>query len=155
MAKRKRRNENWKAAQSDYKFIEDEVRLYQMYKKLLLDAVDNIYYGTPEFDNNGGGKSNLPSRPTENKAIQVHTLLESARIRHLNFYIKCIEEALHELDEEKQQFIARLYWSNKKTSLEGVATEFCVSISTANRWRSAYLLRVAMLTGAKRNVSGE
>lgn len=140
----------WKAADSDYKFIEDEVRLYPLYTKQLIMAKDDIILATPAFDNNGGGRSNLPSSPTESKAL---TLIDNARIRHLCFYIEAIEQSYNELDDEKQRFVERLFWSKRSSSLEIVASEFNVSLSTAVRWRRAFLYRVATLTGAKRTGS--
>lgn len=145
-AAKKKRNDSWKVSDSDYKFTEDEVRLYRQYKKELNGLMNNIYYATPLFDNNGGGKSNLPSRPTEGKAL---SLIDNLRIRHLQLWIEAIEQTVHELDDEKERFVNRLFWS-KGTTLESVAIEFSISLSTANRWRRSFLYRVATLTGTKR-----
>lgn len=142
----KKRKESWKVSESDYKFAEDEVKLYEQYKKELNQLMNEIYYATPLFDNNGGGKSNLPSRPTEQKAL---SLVDHVRIGHLQRWINAIEHTVHELDDEKERFVKRLFWS-KGTTLESVAIEFNISPSTANRWRRAFLMRVAMLTGSKR-----
>lgn len=141
----------WKAADSDYKFTEDEVRLYPIYKEQLIKAEKDIIHAAPLVDTNGGGRSNLPSRPTENIAFR---LIDNARINHLVHYIRMIERAYLELDEEKRGFVERLYWSDPNIRLNRVAHEFNVSLATANRWRRAFLIRVATLTGVKRTPIG-
>ena len=138
----------WKISDSDFGFIEDEVRLYPLYKNRLEQAINDIYYSTPSYENTGGGKSNLPSRPVENK---VFSLLHDARIVKLRLYVESVEEAFHELDKEKQDFIDLLYWKNR-SSLQAVCLEFCISVSTANRWRKAFIMRVGLLTGDKRDI---
>lgn len=143
----KKKHDDWKVSDTDYRFIEDEVKLYPLYKKQLQIAIGDIVYSTPSHDDNGGGKSNLPSSPTEMKAM---SLVTNARIRHLELFIEAIETSKKELDKEKREFFDRLFWNSQNSSLETVAKEFAISQATASRWKRAYLTRVAYLTGIKR-----
>lgn len=135
----------WKKSDSDFVFIEGEVELYPQYKKRLAEMIDDIIHSTPSFENIGGGKTNIPSRPTENK---VYSLLDDIRIKKLRITIDAIEFAYSELDQEKKLFVERLFWNH--LSLTEVCDEFAISPATANRWRRAFLLRVGLLTGDKR-----
>lgn len=140
---------NWKVTESDFKYIEDEVRLYPLYKKTLLAAINNLILSTPERDDNGGGKSNLPSRPVENI---VFNLYADARIRKLKEYVDAIEQAVHELDDEKKRFIDAVYWSKQHKTITGICEEFSISQATFLRWKKGFLYRVGLITGDKRNL---
>jgi RinA family phage transcriptional activator len=139
----------WKMTESDYVYIEEEVRLYPLYKKRLREAVGNIIHSTPERDTNGGGKSNGISRPTENI---VFNLFSDSRIMKLQRYVDAIEFAYNELDDEKQQFIQELYWNRHTKTKKGICSEFNISISTYDRWKKGFLLRVGLITGDKREM---
>lgn len=139
----------WKVNESDYLFIEEEVKLYPLYKKRLRESVENIIHSTPGRDENGGGKSNIPSRPTE--AI-VFNLFSDARILKLKRYVDAVEFAYKELDDEKQRFIQELYWTRNSKTKKGICNEFSISTSTYDRWKKGFLLRVGMITGDKREL---
>lgn len=140
---------NWRISDTDFKYIEDEVRLYPLYKKKLHEAVNNIIMATPERDSNGGGKGNLPSRPTENI---VFNLYADARIQKLKGYVEAVEQALHELDEEKRLFINAVYWSPQHKTIPALCRDFAISQNTYLRWKKAFLLRVGLITGDKRDM---
>lgn len=138
----------WKVKESDYVYIEEEVRLYPLYKKRLREAVGNIIHSTPERDTNGGGKNNNISRPTENI---VFNLIQDARVTHLQRHVDAIEFAYNELNDEKQRFIQEVFWTRHKTK-KGICKEFNVSVATYDRWKKSFLLRIGLITGTKREL---
>lgn len=139
---------SWKVSESDYKFIEDEVKHYQFYKDELKRIVDDITHATPERDDNGGGKSNIPGRPTERAAIEIAM---DRQINRMKRYINATEAAYNELDEEKKRFVRVIFWSGKKR-MPTICEEFNISYETALRWKKAFLLKVGNLTGDKRKL---
>jgi RinA family phage transcriptional activator len=138
----------WKVSDSDFQYIEDEVRLYPQYKERLNELIAEIAYRVPERDDSGGGRSNLPSRPVESI---VFNLLNDFRIAKIRQYVNAVEQALRELDHEKKMFIINVYWREGKT-IESICIQFSISQATYLRWKKAFLLRVGMLTGDKRDI---
>jgi RinA family phage transcriptional activator len=137
----------WSVSSPDYKRIKEEVDLYEENKKELERLVNHIMFETPAADGNGGGRSNLPSSPVENKVIR---MIDHRRIQYLKLWIDAVDTALHKLDDEKKTFMAAVFWQNQGRSLRKVASQFAIDQSTANRWRKGFLLHVGELTGAKR-----
>jgi len=138
---------SWKVTDVDYKIIEREVGLYPLYKKELKDAVNNLILATPVHDDNGGGRSNIPSRPTEKIAMN---LFENARIMQLRRYVEAIEFAYNKLDDEKQRFVTFIFWTKHDKNIQGVCKEFHIRYHTYWRWKKAFLLQVGLITGIYR-----
>jgi RinA family phage transcriptional activator len=137
---------SWNVGGVDYKYIERNVRLIPLYRKQLKAFEHDIIFSTPERDDNGGGKSNLPSRPVENI---VFNLYENARMKRIREYIDYVDQAYRELDKEKQRFINALFWGNHNMSVQGICTEFNITPVTYLRWKKSFLNRVGLLTGDK------
>jgi RinA family phage transcriptional activator len=135
---------NWNTKNSDYEFIEDEVRLYHLYVKRLDEIKTDLILSTPVRDENGGGKSNLPGRPVEQIVI---SLFADARIARLEKTIKAVKQAYDELTSDKRAFVDYVFWNPAGTDVANVLSEFNISYRTYNRWKRAFLLRVAMQTG--------
>lgn len=134
----------WKVSDSDYKYIEDELRLYPFYKRKLDIAILNTILSTPEHDDNGGGKSNLPGRPIENIVIR---LFDDARIAKLRRYVEAVEDAFSELDDEKKRFVQAVFWDKPGKTIQVICHDFAISYVTYLRWKKAILLRVGLITG--------
>lgn len=137
----------WKKSESDFRYIEDDVRLYPYYKKKLLQAVNDIIMATPERDDNGGGKPNTIGRPVEKAVINI---LDDMRIMRMQTVVDAVEIAFSELDDEKRRLFQNFYWGNGAKSVPIVCDDFGISVSTFNRWQKGFLLRVGRITGAKR-----
>jgi RinA family phage transcriptional activator len=135
---------NWRVTESDYTFLEDEVRLYPLYEKRLREIEIDLMLATPIRDDNGGGKSNIPGRPVERIVI---TLFADARIQRLRKIVDAVQFALEELDPEKERFIRFVFWNRDGKNIQRVLKEFNVSQQTYNRWKKAFLMRVGMITG--------
>jgi RinA family phage transcriptional activator len=135
---------NWNTKNSDYEFIEDEVRLYHLYVKRLDEIETDLILSTPIRDDNGGGKSNLPGRPVERIVI---SLFEDSRIQRLKKTIEAVKQAYDELPSDKRTFIDYVFWNPAGTDVANVLNEFNISYRTYNRWKRAFLLRVGMITG--------
>lgn len=146
---RKKKEKTWKVKESDYTFIEDEVTLYPVYKEKIAEIVHDLSYAVPERDNNGGGKSNLPSRPTENI---VFNLLDDLQLRRMKKYVQEVERAINELDDEKRRFVEAVFWREGHKTTQSICMEFSISYDTYRRWKQAFLLRVGLLTGDKRSL---
>jgi RinA family phage transcriptional activator len=135
---------NWKASDNDYKFIENEVRLFPLYQMQLEEAIQNIILATPQRDENGGGRSNIPGRPVEHTVMN---LFDDNRIMRLRRTVNAVNTALDELDEEKRHFIIRTFWKPGNKNMQGICIELNITTATYYRWKKAFLLRVGLMTG--------
>jgi RinA family phage transcriptional activator len=137
---------NWSVSEEDYKYIEKNVRLIPLYRKQLKDYEHDIIFATPERDDGGGGKSNLPSRPVERI---VFNLEDNARMKQIRKYIDSVDQAFRELDLEKQHFVKTVFWGSHTKSVQGICDEFHIKPITYIRWKKGFLTRVGLLTGEK------
>jgi RinA family phage transcriptional activator len=124
--------------------VEDYIQNYHYFRQELERERRNIILSTPIFDSNGGGKSNLPSRPTEKIVIELEKLTEKEKVK-LRF-LNAIVSAYLELPKFKQQFVTRLYWSGSKPSIYDVCQEFTISEPTYYRWKKDFIDRVDTLS---------
>lgn len=137
----------WKVSDSDFRYIEDEVKLYPKYKEKIEELIQSYSYSTPERDSNGGGKSNSPGRPVENT---VFNILDDLQLLRMRTYVKEVERAYNELDEEKKRVINAIFWRTGSKGATKICSEFSIGETTYWRWKKAFLLRVGLLTGHKR-----
>jgi RinA family phage transcriptional activator len=140
---------NWKVSDSDFDFIQDEVELYPKYKEKIEELINEYAYSVPERDTNGGGRSNLPSRPVENTTYK---LMDDIQLQKMRRYVKAVEDVFHSLDLEKQKFIHAYFWRKGPKDIQAICKEFSISQATHLRWKKAFLLQVGLYTGDKRDL---
>lgn len=137
----------WTVTDEDFKFAEKQVRNYPRLKKQLEELANDITLATPAFDDNGGGRSNIPSDPTGRTVLLI---LNDARIKHLEMWIEAIERSFSELDSQKQQFVRKAYWeSGDNASWKEKAIRCSLTYPTLNRWRRGFILRVCQEAGVR------
>lgn len=128
----------------DRLFAEGNVRNYKFYELKLEQERRDIISATPIYDNNGGGKTNIPSRPTEKMAMAL--MENSEKWQERIKYMDAIAFALSELSEGKKRQIHCLYWSGDK-DIQTICTECNISKSTLKRRKDDFLDRVCELVG--------
>ncbi|MBC9873684.1 transcriptional regulator [Macrococcoides goetzii] len=74
-------------------------REYRKYELLYVEEDNNV----------GGGKSNIPGRPTESQVIK---LMNDARYSNLDSMITAIEHIYNTCDEYEKFIIENRYWNN-------------------------------------------
>lgn len=137
----------WSVSEAEFKLAEKMVRDYARNKKVLDQLVKDIQLSTPTFDDNGGGRSNIPSNPTERTVI---TILNDARIQYLDTWVGAVERTFRALDEDKQRFVRIAYWEcTSDISWKEQAVRCSLTYPTLNRWRKAIILRVCQEVGAR------
>lgn len=137
----------WTVSDEDFKFAEKQVRTYPKLKKQLEDMANDFRLATPVHDDNGGGRSNIPSNPTERTVIAI---LNDARINHLQTWIDAVEVAFRELDDDKQRFVRQAYWEcDSNASWKEKAIRCSLTYPTLNRWRRGFILRVCQEAGVR------
>lgn len=69
----------------------------------------------PHDSNNGGGKSNIPSRPVEQEALKLH---EDNKYRNLSAIVTAIDDVYHYATNEQKLIIKYRYWEEDLTIYE-------------------------------------
>lgn len=125
--------------------VEYEIKSYKAYKLEYDQIKQDILYGALRFDdeNVGGGKSNLPTKPTEDRVIAVSL---SSKLQRLDKIIRVVEMIYMSLDSEKQAFMRMFFWERKFT-IDDVASELHISRRTAFRWKKEIINSVAVHLG--------
>lgn len=129
-----------------FKHVESELYHYHETKREIAQLRDGILYGSVTFDENvGGGRSNLPGDPTQQKAI---ALISSRQIEELEKIIKAIDFVVNNLPSEKRKLVELKYWTKPQMlSWDGIALNLCCSRRTAERWRAEIVNQIGQLIG--------
>lgn len=129
-----------------FKHVESELYHYYETKREIAQLREAILYGSPTLDDNvGGGKSNLPGDPTQQKAI---ALISSRQIEELEKIIKAIDFVVNNLPSEKRKLVELKYWTKPQMlSWDGIALNLCCSRRTAERWRAEIVNQIGHLIG--------
>lgn len=118
--------------QPNYKYTLDRtlykrtVSTIQDYQRMV-EEVAEILTSSPVIDNNGGGRSSLPSTPTEGLAI---------RVANLERQIHIIEESIKAIPKEYREGV----WYN---IMEGRKYPITESRRTYSRYKQIYIYEVA------------
>lgn len=145
MSKRKKSTvDSWSMSDRDYIFLLNLVENHHIAKNHLKEMEYDIIYSSPGMDDNGGGRSNIPGRPTERI---VSTLEQNILLQRLKAEIYAVDKALAELDAEKRRFVEYVFWGTNRHSVQKIMQEFNIAAITQIRWKKAFLLRVGSLTG--------
>mgnify|MGYP001624960866 CR=1 FL=1 len=125
------------------KYIEDQIILYHAIVKEYGQLREEILFESQSNDENqGGGKSNIPSRVIENRIIR----LENKKLQRLEKTIESIEVVYESLDDEKKKFWHMCFWQRRYT-VDGLSYKFHISRATAFRWKNKMIIDVAKELG--------
>lgn len=97
----------------------------------MVEVVGDIILATPDHDNNGGGKSSLPSAPTENIAIMISDLERQIRI---------IENSLDIIPDEYKEGVWMNVTQDKSYPVES-------SKRTYSMYKQLFIYEVAVRMG--------
>ena len=127
-----------------FKHVEAELYAYHETKKEIIRLREQILHGTTTDDENvGGGRANIPGRPTERIATR---LLTNKRLRNLEEIVEAIESVLYQLDDVQVKLIQLRYFSKKK-SWEAIADECHIHVQTAYKYRRLVVHAIAEKLG--------
>lgn len=127
--------------------VEDILWEYKSYKRELNQLRNEILFGTPSYENTGGGRANTTSDQT---GLKVSLLVDHRRIKLLELFIEAIESEFDKLPPERKKFIQIRYWSadgRNSPKWEVLATKFHVNRATALRWRDEFCMSVGKRIG--------
>ena len=125
---------NIKLKNGSFKHVESELYHYHETKREIEQIKMDILHGTAAPDENvGGGRSNLPGSPTENKAI---AMVANRQVVQLENIIYAIDYVVSQLPSDKRKLVELKYWTRPQMlTWDGIALNLCVSRKTAFRWR--------------------
>ena len=127
-----------------FKHIEAEFYKYHQTVREIKQLENEIIYETSRDENVGGGKGNLPSRPTERKATRLATHRE---LKYLKEVVYAIETVYNLASEEYKELIRLKYWSNRDLTWDGIANELHMSRRKAISMRDEIIMATAELLG--------
>lgn len=128
-----------------FKHIEAEFYKYYQTVKEIKQLENEIIYETSNDDENvGGGRSNIPFKPTERKATRLATHRE---LKYLKDVVYAIETVYNLSPEEYKELIRLKYWSNRDLTWDGIANELHMSRRKALSMRNEIILATAELLG--------
>lgn len=128
-----------------FKLVEAELYQYRETKKEIERVRQQIMYGSPQDENTGGGRGNLPTDPTGSVAT---ALVINKRLQNMESVVHAIETVYEKSDEHHKRLIELKYWTNPQTlTWEGIAQKLYVGRMTAFRWRNEIIYSIAELMG--------
>lgn len=131
-----------KLKKATFKHIESELYIYKDTLKEINELRKNIMFCKESDDENtGGGRSSLPSSPTERIATILAT---DKRLIRLEEVANAIQKVYTGLPEDYQKLVRLKYWTRPQTlTWEGIAETLHVNRATAIRWRDTIIYAVA------------
>lgn len=88
-------------------------------------------------ENVGGGKGNIPGKPTERIATRLAT---NKKLEYLSEIVEAIEQVYNALPDDYKKLVQLKYWNRgHKLTWEGIAKELHVNRATAMRWRDSII----------------
>ncbi len=129
------------------RYVEHNLYHYHEYIREIQRLRNDILYGVKitTDENVGGGRSNLPSSPTERRTIELLTHRRLDTLERVTSAIKTVYEAL---PEEKKKLVRLKYWTRpQKYTWDGIAEQLHVSRITCLRWRDEIVYAIAELLG--------
>lgn len=135
-----------KLKKGTFQHIESELYSYHETVKEIKRLRDEIIYGTNSDDENeGGGKGNLPSSPTERTAT---ALVTNLKLQNLESIAYAIERVYNESLDDYKKLIRLKYWTKPQTKTwDGIAEDLCVSRRQAFNWREQIVQAIAGVIG--------
>lgn len=134
-----------KLSRAAFRHIEAELYSYHDTLKQIDRLRKQIIFSNDNPDENvGGGKSNLPGRPTERIATR---LLTDKRLEKLEEMAGAIEYAYNALSDDHRKVIKTKYWSHKRLTWDDVATQLNMHRNTAMKLRRDVIYMIAEKIG--------
>lgn len=128
-----------------FKHIEAELADYHMTVKRIKQRRDELLENVSDDENTGGGKSNIPSRPTEQAATK---LADDLRLQELERIASSIEYVYNLCDDDRKKLIRLKYWTKPQPlTWEGIAQELLISRRQAFNWRDQIVQAVGERLG--------
>lgn len=128
-----------------FKHIESEIFDYTETVKRIQQRREEIMMNTSTDENVGGGKSNIPSRPTEQLATR---LAEDPKLSEDQRIASAIEHVYNLCDDERKKLIRLKYWTRlHKKNWDVIAQELNISKRQAYRWRDEIVLAIGEKLG--------
>lgn len=116
-----------------FKHIESEIFDYTDTVKRIQERREEIMMNASTDENVGGGKSNIPSRPTEQLATR---LVADLHLGELQRIAGAIEHVYNLCDDDRKKLIRLKYWTRPQTKTwDGIAQELNIGKRQAYRWR--------------------
>jgi RinA family phage transcriptional activator len=135
-----------KLKKATFKHIESELFSYKDTLKEIEELRKDIMFTKSNDDENiGGGRSGLPSSPTERIATRLAT---HKRLNRLEEVANAIQKVYTSLPVEYQKLIRLKYWTKPQTlTWDGIAGEIPVSRRTAFNMRDEIIYAIAEVVG--------
>lgn len=129
------------------RYVEHNLYYYHEYIREIQRLRNDILYGVKitTDENVGGGRSNLPSSPTEQRAIELVTHRRLEKLERVTHAIKTVYDAL---PDEKRKLVKLKYWTRpQRYTWDGIAEQLHITKRQAMRWRSEVIYAIAELLG--------
>lgn len=135
-----------KLRKATFKHIEQELYCYQDTLREIEFLRRNIMFCKENDDENvGGGRSSLPSSPTEKIGTRLAT---HKKLNQLEEVAHAIEKVYTGLPEDYQKLVRLKYWTKPQTlTWEGIADKLFVTSRQAMRWRDDIVNMIAEVIG--------
>lgn len=128
-----------------FQHIENELYDYHETRKAIIRLKNDLLYSSPSHDNNGGGRSNLPSDPTGRTAS---LMASDKRITEMERIILAIDAVMERLPKEKKDLVTLVYWTRPQLlTWAGIALQLNCNRATAIRWRNEVVRAIAVTRG--------
>ncbi|KIL35858.1 RinA family phage transcriptional regulator [Cohnella kolymensis] len=122
-----------KIRKGTFQHVESELYAYHDTRKEIVRLKNEILYATATPDNNGGGRSSLPSDPTGRTAT---LMVSHRRIEQMERIVEAIESVVDRLPKDKSDMIKMRYWARPQTlTWEGIALNLHISRRQIMNWR--------------------
>lgn len=135
-----------KIKKATFKHIEAELYCYHDTLKEIERIRKDIMFCKEEVDENvGGGRSNLPSSPTERIGT---ILLTHKKLQQLETIANAIQLVYDRVSDEYKRLIQLKYWTKpQRYTWEGIADQLHISKRQAMRWRDEIICAIAEVLG--------
>lgn len=135
-----------KLKKATFKHIESELYSYHDTLREINNLRKDIMFTKENDDENiGGGRSSIPSSPTEQIATRLAT---HKRLKQLEEVTNAIQKVYTGLPEDYQKLVRLKYWTRPQTlTWEGIAESLHVNRATAMRWRDTVVYAISEALG--------
>jgi RinA family phage transcriptional activator len=135
-----------KLKKATFKHIESELYSYHDTLKEINNLRKNIMFCRESDDENiGGGRSSVPSSPTERIATMLAT---DKRLNRLEEVTNAIEKVYTGLPDDYQKLVRLKYWTRPQTlTWEGIADKLYITSRQSMRWRDEIVYAIAEVLG--------
>jgi len=136
----------FKISKGAFKHVESELYCYHDTLKEIDRLRKDIMFCNENIDENvGGGRSNLPSSPTERIGT---TLLTHRRLQQLETIANAIRLVYERVPDEYKRLIQLKYWTKpQRYTWDGIADQLHISKRQAMRWRDEVVYAIAEVLG--------